>query len=156
MITYFDAVAIQPSAGGGYEIVVAGRIGPPSSGLVVRYTSGGQLDSTFATGGLFITTNAAEFVDVKLEADGSIALTGDAQYTNPNGQLRDEVAVAHLFANGSPDTTFGTAGTGISVIPPSDPINGDQAYALAIDASGRLDVVCTIAGQAALARFTAP
>jgi uncharacterized delta-60 repeat protein len=112
--TYFEAVTVQPLAGGGYDIVVAGRVAGADSGLVARYTSGGQLDPTFATGGLFITTVVSEFTSVKVEADGSVALAGRAQYTDAGGNIYYQIAVGHLFVDGTPDITFGTAGNGFS------------------------------------------
>jgi uncharacterized delta-60 repeat protein len=159
--TYFDAVTVQPTAGGGYGIVAVGATFPPGagrSGLVVRYTSVGQLDPTFGASGIVITSNAAEFMAVGLEADGSIVVAGTAWFTNPNGDLRTQMAVGHLSAGGSWDTTFGTAGTGISVVPPLDPINGgDKALCLAIDADGSIVIGgMTGSGMVAFDRFSAP
>jgi uncharacterized delta-60 repeat protein len=162
--TYFDAVAVQPAAGGGYRLIVSGSAylaGAPQShgGLVVAYTSGGQLDSTFAAGGVFTIAAAGEFTRVALEADGSIVVAGYAYWTNPSGEVWQQVAVGHLSADGSADTTFGTAGTGISLLTPLYPSGGEHAYGMALDPAGRI-VVSFETGvnsdQAALARFTAP
>jgi uncharacterized delta-60 repeat protein len=155
--TYFDAVAIQQAASGGYGIVVAGKVflagGDRSSGLVDRYTSAGQLDSTLGTGGLMVTSAAGQFNDVGLEADGSIVVAGYAWYTNPDGSLSQQLAVGHLSADGSPDTTFGAGGTGISVLPP---LTADTVFALAIDPDGRIVVASQGNNLAEIARFTAP
>jgi uncharacterized delta-60 repeat protein len=160
-LTYFDAVTVQPTAGGGYRLIVSGATYMAStphgrSGLVVAYTSSGQLDSTFATGGLFITPDATEFTRVQLEADDSIALAGWAFYTDPNGDDRQQVAVGHLSADGAADTTFGTAGTGISLLTPLDPSNGENPYGMAIDPAGRIVVSFFTDGNTGFARFTAP
>jgi uncharacterized delta-60 repeat protein len=158
--TYFDAVAVQPSTGGGYRLVVAGTASLNArNGLVVGYTSGGQFDSTFGTGGVFTTTAAAEFSRVALEADGSIVAAGYAYWTNPSGQVWQQIAVGHLSADGTADTTFGTGGTGISLVTPLYTSGGENAYSLAIDPSGRIVVTFETgvnSDQAALLRLTAP
>ena len=162
--THFDAVTVQPTAGGRYRLIVSGATylaGTPhgGSGLVVAYTSSGQLDSTFATGGLFITPDATEFTRVQLEADDSIALAGWAYYTDPNGNVWQQVAVGHLSADGAADTTFGTAGTGISLLTPLYPSGGETPRGMAIDPAGRIVVSFDTGvngGEAGFARFTAP
>jgi uncharacterized delta-60 repeat protein len=162
--TGYDAVAVQPLPGGGYGIVVAGLVAPAGVeygyGVVARYTSAGQLDPTFGSGGSFITSAAGEFYSVALAADGSVVAAGYAWYTNPNGEVRRQMAVGHLTADGAADTTFGTAGNGISTVPPLDPLSGDDAGSLAIGPDGRIILAgLTGAGatrQAAFARFTAP
>ena len=89
-VTRYDAVAIQPVAGGGFGIVVAGNVQQPtgelSSGLVTRYTASGQLDATFASGGIFLTSAAGEFHDVALEADGSIVVAGTPGTRTPTAR----------------------------------------------------------------------
>jgi uncharacterized delta-60 repeat protein len=156
--TYFDAVTVQPLAGGGYRLVVGGCAFVPGpfarSGLVVAYTSGGQLDSTFGAGGVFTTSAAGEFERVALEADNSIVAAGYAYYTQPDGSLAGQAAVAHLSADGAADTSFGTAGTGVSLLPP--PFDGGTNYGLAIDALGRIVLGYDGGDQAILARLTAP
>jgi uncharacterized delta-60 repeat protein len=154
--TYFDAVAVQPTTGG-YRVVVAGTAyltDPNRSGLVVGYTSGGQFDTTFATGGLFITSAAGEFTKIGLESDASVVVAGYAYYTNPDGSLATQVAVGHLAADGAADTTFGTAGTGVGLLPP--PFDGGSAFGLAIDPLGRIVLGYNGGSQATLARLTAP
>jgi uncharacterized delta-60 repeat protein len=162
--TGYDAVAVQPLAGGGYGIVVAGWDVPAgveySSGVVARYTSAGQLDPSFGSGGFLVTSAAGEFHGVALAADGSVVVGGFAWYTNPNGEVRHQMAVGHLTADGAADPTFGTAGNGISVVPPLDPLNGDAAAAVAVGPDGRIVLAGDTGGgstrQAAFARFTAP
>jgi uncharacterized delta-60 repeat protein len=146
--TAYDDVTVQPTAGGGYRLLVSGDVA--SSGLVVAYTSGGQLDSTFATGGVFTTSAAVELMKISLAADGSIVVAGYADYTSPDGSGTTLVAVGHLSAAGAVDTTFGTGGTGMSLIPSSDASN---PTGLTIDALGRI-VLCDDGGL--LARLTAP
>jgi uncharacterized delta-60 repeat protein len=157
--TYFDAVAVQPTAGGGYGIVVVGATFPPGagrSGLVVRYTSAGQFDPTFGAYGVVITTNAKEFFAVGLEANGSIVVSGNAWFTNPNGDQGQQMAVGHLSADGSLDTTFGPAENGISVVPLNAGGGDTTAFCLAIDTDGSIVIGGWNGHQVAFARFSAP
>ena len=158
--TYFDAVAVQPAAGGGYGVVVSGAVTEAGSGngLVARYTSSGQLDTTFASGGLFTTAATAEFTEVALEADGSVVVSGYAYWTNSSGTTWQQVAVGHLTADGAADTTFGTDGTRIVLLPPLY-ATGDSPLGLALDPSGRVVVTFDTGasgGQEGFARLTAP
>jgi uncharacterized delta-60 repeat protein len=118
------------------------------------------LDPTFGSGGFVVTTAASAFHDVALAADGSIVVAGNALYTGADGNpTHRQMAVGHLTANGAMDTTFGTAGTGISAVPPISVTGSDDANALAIGPDGRIVVAgWTGAGstqQALFARFTA-
>jgi uncharacterized delta-60 repeat protein len=157
--TGFNGVAIQPAAGGGYGIVVAGSgdvLNGPGQGLVLRYTSAGQLDPTFGTGGTFITSSVSAFRDVALEPDGSIVAAGTVPYTNPDGTVvNHQMAAAHLGADGAADVSFGTSGTGLAL----GPLDGGIAYAVAIDPLGRIVLAGSNQAGAASAefeRFTAP
>jgi uncharacterized delta-60 repeat protein len=160
--TGYKAVAVQPLAGGGYGIVVAGDLETDHNyGLVARYTATGQFDATFGSGG-FLVTGPSSFRDVALAADGSIVVAGAAFFvTESDGQLHHEMAVGHLTADGAMDTTFGTAGTGISTVPPINATGSDDANSLAIAPDGQI-VIAGITNatlstqQAAFARFTAP
>jgi uncharacterized delta-60 repeat protein len=151
--TRYDAVTIQPTAGGGYDIVVAGAIHLTDdnrwNGLVDRYTSAGQLDATFGTGGITVARDAYLFNDVGLEADGSIVVAGVGYHTNPDGSISYPTAVGHLSADGTLDTTFGTDGTGIAQLP------AGWGRSLAIAPDGRI-VVAGRGSPATIARLTAP
>src|SRR5262249_20792674 len=96
---YYHAVAVQPAARGGYRVLVAGQAfsGGTDSGLVVAFTSAGQFDPTFATGGVFTTAVADAFKNVALEADNSIVVLGDS-----GAGLG---LVGHLSADGVLDTS---------------------------------------------------
>jgi uncharacterized delta-60 repeat protein len=160
--TGYDAVAVQPLAGGGYGLVVTGALQTDSNyGLAARYTAAGQLDPTFGSGGYLVTAAAADFQDVAVLADGSLVVAGYAWYTGADGRPdHRQMAVGHLTADGGLDTTFGTAGTGISTVPPIDPLGADDGYGLAIGPDGRI-VLAGYTGngstrRAAFARFTAP
>jgi uncharacterized delta-60 repeat protein len=97
-----SAVLVQPDG----KIVVAGNASGSSMMTVTRLTPNGSPDTTFAGGG----TASIDFGSLSdlangaaLQADGKIVVAG---YT----QASEDVAVARLNANGSPDTTFGAAG----------------------------------------------
>lgn len=120
----WSAVAIQ-----GNDVLVAGvLINPAAPGVraldqaqVSRYTMTGALDTTFGTNGTYTMPVAllqtgeptsTDFSDIAVEADGSIALVGYANYTDASGQGHRPLVAGHLSADGVPDTSFGTAGTG--------------------------------------------
>jgi uncharacterized delta-60 repeat protein len=129
--TSFDDVAVQPLAAGGYRYVVSGLagMGNPNGGneIVTAYTSAGQLDTTFATGGLYVSPALGEFTHLAVAPDGSIFAAGYAAVP-PDG----EAVVAHLFADGTADTSFGPTGDGLSAFNTGPDITG-----LAVDGSGR-------------------
>jgi uncharacterized delta-60 repeat protein len=98
-----EAVAVLPDS----RIIVAGAEVPLNSNprnLVARFTATGNLDATFGTGGRALTTSSPlEFVD-------SMVLEG----TKPVVAGIVDISTAGLSrynANGTIDTTFGTAGT---------------------------------------------
>jgi uncharacterized delta-60 repeat protein len=85
-------------------------------GALVRYNPDGSLDTSFGSGGK-VTQSVANKTDyiggVAIQSDGKILAAGstDYEYGQPiYGTL------ARYNANGSLDTSFGTAGTGIIVI----------------------------------------
>jgi uncharacterized delta-60 repeat protein len=153
----FSGIVLQGSA-----ILVSGSATPTGAttndGLVARYSLTGVLDSSFGTGGDFITSNATSLGTIALESDGSIVVGGSQNYLGSDGSTHSMMAVAHISANGAADTTFGTLGTGFAYTQ----IGPDSAvYGLAIDSSGNIFVCGTSSSsgtgrQAAFARFTAP
>jgi uncharacterized delta-60 repeat protein len=115
------------------RIVVAGTGNSVNSqfGLVVGYTLGGALDTTFGIGGSFTVAGVAggtvpSFNSLAVEADGSIVVGGYQSYAN----AVDEMLVGHLTASGAADTSFGADGTGFTVV--QDGLNS-QVNAVAID-----------------------
>jgi uncharacterized delta-60 repeat protein len=98
----FNAVRIQPDR----KIVVAGNIGGSQAMNVARLTSAGLPDAGFGTNGI-ASIQFGSFgnylYDALLQPDGKIVAVGYTQQT-------EEVAVARLNPDGSPDLTFGTAG----------------------------------------------
>jgi uncharacterized delta-60 repeat protein len=97
-----SAVLVQPDR----KIVVAGNASGSGAMTVTRLKPDGTPDGTFGTAGT-ATIDFGSLADLAagaaLQADGRIVVAG---YT----QAAEDVAVARLNANGSPDATFGSAG----------------------------------------------
>lgn len=145
----FYDVAIQ---GGG--VLVCGSNG--KSAILARFTLSGTPDTTFATGGYFTTGDAGAFNSVAVEADGSIVAGGGQMYVADDGSSDSEMAFAHLAANGTPDTGFGTLGTGFVYVQagPQSAVND-----VAVTGDGRIFAVgygYTSVRVASLVRLTAP
>ena len=97
-----NAVLVQPDR----RIVVVGNASGSSTMAVTRLNRNGSLDTTFdgdGTATIDFGSLADLAHDVVLQPDGKIVVGG---YT----QADEEVAVARLNSNGSPDSTFGAAG----------------------------------------------
>jgi len=97
-----SAVLVQADG----KIVVAGNANGNDTMTVTRLNPNGAPDTTFDGDGT-ATINFGSLADLAndaaLQADGKIVIAG---YT----QSDEDVAVARLNPNGSPDTTFGAAG----------------------------------------------
>jgi uncharacterized delta-60 repeat protein len=99
------AVALQSDG----KILVGGDIGPGLAFGMARYTSNGQLDTSFGNGGKVITNvqNLAGIRGISMQNDGKIIAVG---YTK---QISDFVVVRYTN-NGLLDTSFG-GGDGIVI-----------------------------------------
>ena len=99
------SMALQPDG----RIILAGR-SDSNNFAVARLNGDGSPDTSFGTGGL-VTGNYGlsygEWDSVALQADGKVVLSG---YTVENGPTGWDFAVGRLNSDGSPDTSFGTAG----------------------------------------------
>jgi len=131
------------------NIVVAGHTLTDSTNgqmfALVRYTENGQLDVSFGSGGkvtagLIGYRNALYGHGLAIQVDGRIVVSG---YVETSANTNGDFAVACLNSNGTLDTTFGSAGTGIVL---TDFYGGnDHAWAgLVLQADGRI----VVAGQA--------
>jgi uncharacterized delta-60 repeat protein len=141
------AVAIQTDG----KIVVGGTTDSHSFALA-RFNSNGSLDTTFDSDGKVITdfqagSGSERINDLILQSDGKIVAVGGAS----NG-----FALARYNANGSLDTSFGTAGKVVTTF-------NDQAAALgvAIQSDGKIvagggrDNAIPPQGDFVLARYNA-
>jgi uncharacterized delta-60 repeat protein len=132
--TSATASALALDAAG--RIVVAGT----SDGhiAVARYDSGGGLDvAGFGTGGIVNTTIGThdEANAVAIDPGGRIVVAGRTQ----TGTFTSNLLVVRYLENGTPDTSFGQAGTGVASTPvPSEPFAGVNS--MAIDPAGRIVV----------------
>jgi uncharacterized delta-60 repeat protein len=98
------AMAIQPD---GRILAAGGAGGADDDFAVVRYAADGTLDPTFGTGGIVKTAlvpgNHEQAHQLALLPDGKIVVGGFTYYPN-------QAALVRYNADGSIDTTFGTAG----------------------------------------------
>jgi uncharacterized delta-60 repeat protein len=119
------AVTIQSDG----MILVAGRAGSGHFGLV-RYTSTGQLDTSFGTGGKVTTDINQNSTDqanaIALQPDGKIVLAG---YSGSH------YALARYTSSGQLDTTFGTGGILTADLAPS---TNNVAQGVVVLSSGRI------------------
>ncbi len=149
-----DAVAIQPNG----QIVVAGwaDVDGQKSGeyavdwAVVRLNANGTLDTTFGGGTGYVLTNFVpppksgipydDFASaIAIQSNGQIVVAGQGTVGSTDG-----IAVARYNANGSLDTTFGTGGKVVDTGIAWTGFNGVGGQMVAVDGSGRIDVVGTI------------
>ena len=114
---------------------------------MVRYNTDGSLDGTFGTGGIVRTQASdplapdpdSEADRVVVQADGKLVVVGDGE--EADGSTAS--AVVRYNTDGSLDTTFGPAGTGIVVTQAADPTepNGNSnGESVAIQADGKIVV----------------
>jgi uncharacterized delta-60 repeat protein len=119
----------------------------------MTWAQAGQLDTTFATKGIFLLNSIGQqggSTRVGLQTDGKIVLaapSGDPQQSN-NG-----IALVRLNSNGTPDASFGTAGVVVFGVDRTVPVG------VAIQPDGKIVVGSTSGANAdggggfALARF---
>jgi uncharacterized delta-60 repeat protein len=108
--------------------------------FVARFTAGGDLDATFATGGVLRrdpTVADDEGSALSVLPDGKIVIAGFRGLEGPSGS---DVWLLRLRPDGALDPNFGSGGETTASAVPSD----DGAYGLAIDPLGR----AVIAGDA--------
>ena len=108
--------------------------------VVIRYTSAGELDSSFGEGGFFSfeTPGSSVAYDAVVQPDGKLVVVG---------RLGDATLLLRLTPEGSLDSTFGTGGFVTS--PAASPRNGEPSVALT--ESGQV----LIAAGDSLTRYTA-
>jgi uncharacterized delta-60 repeat protein len=102
-------MALQPDG----KIILIGQVAIAQSILVQRYTSSGQVDTTFAQGGTAFVegTRFSEGTSVAVQPDGKIVGVG-WDYEPFATPYYDAILLFRLTAEGSPDTSFGAEGTG--------------------------------------------
>jgi uncharacterized delta-60 repeat protein len=115
-------------------IVVGGTSSPNSSTsnlTLARFTSSGQLDTTFGNAGFAIDTASGigSACALALGANGDLLAPGSMQSPGPS----EEFALAAFLPGGAPDTSFGSNGTATANL-------GGQAraQAMAVQGDGRI------------------
>lgn len=137
--TRLFATAVQSDG----KVVAVGASGYGTSAvhlLVVRFTTSGQLDSSFSGGQV---TGPANTVgqSVAIQSDGKIVVAGTAITPgDSSGTGKNGIVVARFNSNGSPDGSFGSGGTVGALT--NDP--DGQGDAVAIDNG---EIVVTGAGS---------
>ncbi|HWP40130.1 MAG TPA: PKD domain-containing protein, partial [Tepidisphaeraceae bacterium] len=148
-------VAVQSDG----KVLVAGRAWTSSTTgndfALLRFNADGTPDGTFGVGGL-VTTDLGSTSDsasaIVIQPDGRIVLAGE---TRRSSTLSD-FALVRYNADGTPDTTFGTGGSGKVFTDFS--LGTDQARSVALTTDGKIVVAgsATVSGRTrvAIARYT--
>jgi uncharacterized delta-60 repeat protein len=134
-----NAVITQPDG----KIVVGGNVRGSNgswSFALARFNTNGSLDGSFGTGGFVQTVMdkwGSGLSGLALQSDGMIVAVG--QGAVGGGVGGDQTfAVVRYTKNGALDPTFGGSGIVLTNVTKS---GADSANAVAIDSSGRIDVV---------------
>jgi uncharacterized delta-60 repeat protein len=105
---------------------------------VARLNANGSLDTAFHGTGIaaLAQSGTQEIYAVAIQSDGKLLLGG---YTSnqPARHSPRSFAVARLFADGTPDTTYGADGTGVVTFP-NGPVENDDLVDVAIQSDGKL------------------
>lgn len=121
---YATALTTQPDG----KVLVGGYVDNAGNGLstgydlfVLRLTTAGDLDTSFAAGGIFIkdyTPTSEAYVSyervgsVSVQPDGKIVVAGMVEHFSPVSERSDDLSViARLDTGGTLDPSFGTAGS---------------------------------------------
>ena len=127
--SFINALAIQ----GDGKIVVAGVAydpwNGPGGGVVIRFDSDGQLDTSFGTGGaVFVASSGlGPLQDIAIQPDGRIVVVGSI-----SGGL-GSFGLGRLDVNGNFDPSFGLGGVVTTDLGPSS-----IAYAVALQSDGKI------------------
>ena len=134
------------------KFVLAGltlNVGSTGRGSVslARFNADGTLDTTFGSKGTVLTTITAaggsnvldHSINLAVDAAGRLIVSGTAP--QPRAGDSADFLVARFNPNGSLDTTFGAAGTGVVTTDLGTGAgNSDQARSMSLDANGRIVV----------------
>ena len=148
-------LVVQPNGAivvsGGVAKRITGGVTPEGHTDVVRYTANGSLDASFGVGGKLALPATLVGEGLALQGDGKFVLVGSVN-VGSGVTASTDFALLRLNADGSPDTTFGTAGTVTTAIS----TDRDSAHAVALQADGRIVVAGTasnINANFAVARY---
>ncbi len=151
---YLAAIAIQSD---GKIITVGNELGGLASthdGLIARYLSNGELDSSFGTNGIIRQDGYGgidAFYDVTIQSDGKILAFGYTQNTNPYGK---ELFLVRYNLDGSLDTSFDEDGIVTGRVPLPDGESTEIiGYAVAIQYDGKILVTGASYPKIAVLRY---
>ena len=144
------APAAMPSQNG--VAPVEGTLQPPPAPQARQERSGaerpGDLDVTFGGGGR-VTALVGRACSGLLQPDGAVVVAG---LTSPGGTATGDFVVARFLEDGSPDPSFGNAGTAVVQFGSSI---GVEAHSVIRQEDGKLYVFGTVPGAFGLARLNA-
>ncbi len=154
------AQAVYVQADG--KVLVAGGSGGLSADFVLsRYNADGSPDTGFAGGsGRVVANFATNFTGadvgyaIGVQSNGAIVVGGSASQMRSNLAVDTDLGLVRFNADGSRDTTFGTAGDGTVV---TDVASGssDAIASLDVLAGDKILVAGGSNGHAVVARYTA-
>lgn len=129
-------MALQPDG----KIVLIGQVAIAEGIIVQRYTSTGQLDTTFGDDGITIVRATAfeEGTSIAIQPDGKIVGVG-WEYNHRAIPYYSAILLFRLNTDGSPDTTFGQARTGRLLIE-----KGYDGATVLVQQDGKIVVVGTL------------
>lgn len=132
------------------------------AGALMRFTSMGALDATFATGGVYVApyvigSYQTNFVHMTVAADGSLVVAGAAQQKDADGTTRTGLLLGRFSADGAPDANFGPAPDGSGLVVHYDQLPAASSLSLdPTDGGIVLGVIQTSPYRANVRRFTGP
>ncbi len=146
---YGSSLALQAD---GKIVVVGSAFFQSSSGfVVVRYTSAGQLDTSFNTNGKVLTqvsANGDDASSVAIQSDGKIVVVGSS------GDTKKNFVVVRYTSVGQLDTSFNANGIVITAVSS----NQDLASSTVVQADGKIVVAgssgTTLNWRFAIVRYT--
>jgi uncharacterized delta-60 repeat protein len=132
-------IVLQPDGrivvSGGIAKVISSAPTPDGHTDLVRYTSNGSLDASFGIGGKLTLASQLVGEGLALQGDGRFVLVGSLAIGSGVTATTD-FALMRLNADGSPDTSFGSAGTVTTAVSNER----DAAQAVALQADGKIIV----------------
>jgi len=146
-------MALQPDG----KIIVVGHtfLNNENQFAAVRYSSNGDLDAPFGTGGIAtvaIPGFGATVSSVELQDDGKIVIGGQVNNVQWDGFA---FAMVRMNADGTTDNSFGTAGiVTTDLIPGGGLASLEGIRDLAIQADGKIVAAGYSAQDAAIVRYT--
>ncbi len=152
-----DAIVVAGPTSVGGAMTNAGGYSVGFTGAV-RYTRAGVLDSTFGTGGVFVSRElmgfpAYEHFIVQVQCDERVVLAGFTGTSCSEGACQAP-AVQRLTAIGTADTTFAVADGGTSIV--AVPVSNDNVVATGVvlnAAEQTVELAADESGSVILERF---